>query len=389
VRGFARLYTGARALADTEASRVWARDRLLADVQATPPGASLIAGGAEGADTYLREVVLATNAELPRERRRRLVEFRLDGRRWVDNQQADGNDAALKPTWRWADLVDGAREARGAEWPKLRDRAMVEALAGARERGYACSALALHAPWSSTHGTAYTARLAEQAGFRVDRASCPAEMAPSNASAHEIVWVDLETGGLSEHRNPILEIAAIRTSPDASRVLGVFRRLTQPLAGLVVDEGARRVVGYSEARWAGAAPLADALREFLAFCPPAPFTLGGFNVRKFDLKFLAKNLERLGLPALGCAPDLIDVADFARACKAEQDRGPGPSRMPNWKLGTFCAFYGLPTEDAHRADVDIARTLRLYQICRGVEPVGEQPPLSPPAEPGAESTEAA
>jgi hypothetical protein len=395
----ARLFTGARCLRDTEASAAWAQDRLEEAVRATPPGSLLLSGGAEGPDTWLVEIVNVTNGELPPERRRRLVEYRANAGRYVDGVRRGS----------WVGMVPRRGPCKGREWFLLRDRAMVAGLAQARRDGYECSVFALHAPWAATHGTAYTARQAEEAGFVVERAHCPGELAPSNASGVEVVWVDLETGGLNprdvveagavvKHANPILEIAAVRTTPNGERVLGTFRRLVQPAAGLEITARAAAVNGYSPERWACAVPLQQALEEFAAFvaaCADPEPTFGGYNP-EFDLAFLDANYERLRMPAPRRRYELIDVARFGEQAKdaedredaARKDRGEAPlHRMPDAKLPTFCALHGLPTADAHRADVDIARTLRLYQLCRGVEPVGPQPPLEAPAD--ASSTEAA
>lgn len=90
------------------------------------------------------------------------VEYRLDGRRWIDGAPASRGS----PRWTSSD-PPGPRAGREAwrRWCLLRDAVLAATAGEARARGEAeVEALAVVARWSETHGSEYTAGLLAAAG---------------------------------------------------------------------------------------------------------------------------------------------------------------------------------------------------------------------------------
>lgn len=162
------LVTGSRALADTPGARAWAHgvlDEALISVDL------LVAGGAAGPDTWARELA---------ERVRPLVawrEYRLDGGVHTPRGLVARWDAAVLPSDR-DELASPTRR------PLRRNRAMVEAVARAAAAGHRVRVVAVRAPWARTAGTAYTARLAREAGLRVVECVCPVQFGPAAKAVH-------------------------------------------------------------------------------------------------------------------------------------------------------------------------------------------------------------
>lgn len=154
------LVTGSRALADTSAAHDWARVQLRSAVAAMVPSglppACVLTGGCEGSpDFWVREPARARGFTV--------VEYRLDGGRYVNGER--NGDWPHRFAYR-----PGSRP-----WPLVRNKALVAAAVACSE-AWDVRVLALVAPWSKTHGTEYTASLAESRGLRVERLVCPEEL---------------------------------------------------------------------------------------------------------------------------------------------------------------------------------------------------------------------
>jgi hypothetical protein len=168
------VVTGSRVLADTPDAEAWARGVLGEVTAALPPVAVLYAGGAAGPDTWA--------ADLARERGLSVIEYRLDGNRWTLSRLS----RAVRPYAPWCEW-EGVRARPGdRRWPLERNRVMIDhaallARTAAVNLRHAVRVLALVAPWSRTHGTQHTVRLARAAGLAVDVRECPAAYGPREA----------------------------------------------------------------------------------------------------------------------------------------------------------------------------------------------------------------
>jgi DNA polymerase-3 subunit epsilon len=103
-----------------------------------------------------------------------------------------------------------------------------------------------------------------------------------------IVFFDLETTGPNPAVDRIIEIALIKVHPDGRRETHTER--IHP--GMPIPVGSTRVHGISDADVAGAPPFAAIAARILAFIADAD--LAGFNVQRFDLPVLLRELATAG-----------------------------------------------------------------------------------------------
>lgn len=149
------VFTGARAVDNTEASRSWARG-IVRDVLALlPPDALVIVGDALGADRIVRSEVML--AGLGGE------EYALDGTvRTVDPLRI------VIARWApYADVPETNRDSRWKSWPLRRNEAMRDAAVRRRIVGATVHATALVV--GEAKGTRYTCDVCERAGIVVTR----------------------------------------------------------------------------------------------------------------------------------------------------------------------------------------------------------------------------
>lgn len=158
------------------------------------------------------------------------------------------------------------------------------------------------------------------------------------------VAFDLETTGLSAKTGRVVEIGAVRFRGNA--IIDEHRWLVNP--GMPIPESAQRVHGITDAMVADAPAFPDAYREFLDFI--GQDVLLAHNAR-FDMRFLAAEAERHGLPQ-PTAP-VIDTLAVARA------RLPGES---SYRLEDLVSEYKLPTGTFHRGLEDAAHLQHLLGV---------------------------
>lgn len=168
----------------------------------------------------------------------------------------------------------------------------------------------------------------------------------------DLVVFDLEATGTTPEEHEILEIGAVRVSPDLGTIRGEFEAKTQPTRLATADPAALKVSGYTPADWSAARPLADVLREFATFADGTLLT--GYNVA-FDWGFLRAAFQRLGL-SLNVDYHLFDVMSLvvAQTLSAGQ-----PASI---RLGATLKHLGLlPQPEPHRALEDARATLAILR----------------------------
>jgi hypothetical protein len=149
------VFTGARAVDDTEASRAWARAIVREVLASLPTDALVIVGDAAGADRIVRSEVMRAglNGE----------EYALDGMvRTIDPLRI--------VVGRWAphaDVPETNRDPRWKSWPLRRNDAMRDAAVRKRILGETVHATALVV--GEARGTRYTCDVCERAGIVVTR----------------------------------------------------------------------------------------------------------------------------------------------------------------------------------------------------------------------------
>jgi hypothetical protein len=166
------IVTGSRALADSPRAEEWARPVIEQAAWELRIGGAVVTGDARGPDAWACECA---------------DQHRVPARVYSRNGTiCDGGGLRIGYWARIDPPAPDAAKAEWAEWLLLRDRVMVAEVAGllrARPRAMA-RCLALVAPWSSTRGTAYTARRARDAGITTDVRECPKHYAPRKEQRH-------------------------------------------------------------------------------------------------------------------------------------------------------------------------------------------------------------
>ncbi|GAA4953820.1 hypothetical protein GCM10023205_14150 [Yinghuangia aomiensis] len=162
--------------------------------------------------------------------------------------------------------------------------------------------------------------------------------------ALEFAIVDLETTGFSPGRGDrIVEIGVVRMAGDG-RVLREWTTLLDPGRGV----GATQVHRITAADVRGAPRFADIAGELAALFAGAVVVAhnASFEQRFLEAEFAAAGIAMPLLPAL---------------CTMRLARTTGLD-LPDHKLGTCCAHFGLDFPDAHAALADARVTARLLPL---------------------------
>ena len=149
------IFTGARAVDNTEASRAWARGIVRDVLTSLPPDALVIVGDAAGADRIVRSEVMFAG--------RNGEEYALDG----TVRTVDPSRSVLARWAPHADVPADNRDPRWKSWPLRRNEAMRDAAVRRRIVGATVHATALVV--GEAKGTRYTCDVCERAGIVVTR----------------------------------------------------------------------------------------------------------------------------------------------------------------------------------------------------------------------------
>lgn len=183
-------------------------------------------------------------------------------------------------------------------------------------------------------------------------------------AARDLLFFDIETSGLDSDRHEILNLAAVRVSPDFSRVIGRMDRLCRLERPHDAETEALAKNGYNAPEWREALPVRVALVEFGELMKPIDDVLiVGHNAARFDWPFIREGFKREKL----ALPDVKYVLDTASIAWPLVTRG----IVDSISLATLCTAYGISNVGAHRAMADVRRTMRVYcKLCGMAEPRG-------------------
>lgn len=159
-----------------------------------------------------------------------------------------------------------------------------------------------------------------------------------------IIAIDVETTGISPEKERIIEIGAFR--PETGEV---FRTLISP--GRPLSERITELTGITDEMLADAPQEREAIRRLLEFLDGDTILLG-HNI-SFDYSFLVQAIRRCGF--LEPAFRGIDTLKLSRVLCPE---------LPNKKLETMVAHFGLTNERAHRAFEDARVTVEVYRCLK-------------------------
>lgn len=156
-----------------------------------------------------------------------------------------------------------------------------------------------------------------------------------------LVFLDLETTGVNHASDRIVELSAVKVHPDGRRE--TLTRRVNP--GMPIPQASTRVHGITDADVADAPPFARIAAEVLAFIGDAD--LVGFNVQRFDLPILLREVALVGLR--------LDMSDRAVVdAQVIYHR-----RVPRDLAAAYRLYCGKELEGAHGAQADVEACLEI------------------------------
>lgn len=153
----------------------------------------------------------------------------------------------------------------------------------------------------------------------------------NNNSENSYVVFDLETTGLSNKTDKIIEIAALKVTPTG---ISEFNKLVY--TDDIIPINISLLTGITNDMLSDADPIEVVLPEFLKFIGNCD--LVGHNIKSFDIHFIYNACEKLHLTSP--TNNLIDMLHLAKKELPDLD---------NYKLSTLCQYYDIDTTNAHRA----------------------------------------
>lgn len=162
-----------------------------------------------------------------------------------------------------------------------------------------------------------------------------------------LVFWDLETSGLNQYHDEIIEIGAVDDEGNKFQILikperEVSAKITQ-ITGITNRELEQK--GGS---------LKDALEKFIDFCTQTKYEnlfLVAHNGRGFDDLFLRRDIEKCGLQFPKC--QYIDTLLLSKLVL--------PGRY-SYRLGSLCSHWNIMQLNSHRADDDAYCLSKVYMI---------------------------
>lgn len=161
----------------------------------------------------------------------------------------------------------------------------------------------------------------------------------SNKKHEGYVVIDIETDGLDEENNSIIEIGAIKIKGNKaesfSRLIRVEYELPRNIVNLtnITDEMLDESGGNKE----------EVLKDFFEFIEDLPIV--GYNL-SFDIKFIKYNLGKLGLDIQNKQVDLLPIVREK-------------TTLANYKLLTVAKHFGIAEKIPHRGLLDAGIILEL------------------------------
>ena len=163
----------------------------------------------------------------------------------------------------------------------------------------------------------------------------------------DLCFIDIETTGALFGFHEVIEVAAIRTSSDANRVLGTWHRRIRPEHPERFSAEARRINGYDGQLWVGAQASNEHLwLEFATFvqgCVPV------CHNPAFDRAFLALAAIQCGIAELGLDYHWIGTESLAWPLYWTGD-------VQRLSLDCLCTFLGIDAETTPHTALAGART---------------------------------
>lgn len=171
----------------------------------------------------------------------------------------------------------------------------------------------------------------------------------------DFIVFDLETTGRNPLAHEIIEIGAIRVSPDLRAIRGEFNEKITPTHIETAEPEALVVNGYTADTWGGASSLTDSLARFAEFCRDGQ--LAGYNVA-FDWMFLKHALYQYRIE-LVADYHVFDIMSAVRAVSNYH------SPTGTWRLRDVSRMYEIGQQaETHRAIDDATLALAVWKSSR-------------------------
>lgn len=184
------------------------------------------------------------------------------------------------------------------------------------------------------------------------------------AKVNNYVVIDFETGGLSEEKNPIMEIAIIAIDGDTLEEIDRFESFCKSYDNLTYEPGALKANGLSVAevnkKGLTVEELVEKVIEFILIVntnnSKAYKPVFVAHNAKFDFKFFNYIFKRQKQDVFKYIDeDIVDTVKLARMMFGTD--------IENHKLGTVCQKAGIDLSDAHRAMADTEATAEFLKLC--------------------------
>lgn len=157
------------------------------------------------------------------------------------------------------------------------------------------------------------------------------------------VSFDLETTGLSEEKDYIIEIGAVKVKD--GKVIDRFAKFLNP--PVPISNSITNLTGITNDMVKNAKPTKEIIEDFITFCDD--YFLLGHNIQ-FDYKFMKTYAMRYGF---SFEKEGIDTLKIARKVH---------KNLESKSLGCLCTHYNIINASAHRAYHDALATAKLYHM---------------------------
>ncbi len=160
-------------------------------------------------------------------------------------------------------------------------------------------------------------------------------------SKNSIVVFDIETTGLDPENCEITELGAVKIQN--GEIIEKFESFAKPKNPIPIE--VQELTHITDEMVATAPSIEDVIQDFYDWSKDC--IISGYNIVSFDMKFVKKVANNLGLKFNN---DIIDTMIVVRQSSL---------RVGNFKLGTVVKALGLTLNDAHRAYNDAYATAQV------------------------------
>lgn len=174
------------------------------------------------------------------------------------------------------------------------------------------------------------------------------------------VVFDIETGGLSSEKNPILEIAACSFDIELNDIDEYESGIINVPEGKEITEGALKANGITREQIAKGRDPKEVVDEFYKYLGSlkkgnSKVVLVGQNIDKFDIPFICTFFNDYG-------KDISQVVNIDFTIDTMRWGHVKYPELTNYKLGTLCEENKVELVNAHRAMNDTLATKELAKV---------------------------